>query len=48
LLVPLIYCFGLIEDAFPGLLGKTMANGVLVAVMGGLFALIFTIMNERK
>jgi len=48
LLVPLIYCFGLIEDAFPGLVGKTMANGVLVAVMGGLFALIFTIMNERK
>jgi hypothetical protein len=47
LLIPLIYCFGLIEDAFPGRLGETIAVGSF-AIIGGLVALIFTTMNKGK
>jgi hypothetical protein len=47
-LVPLIYCFGLIDDAFPGRLGKMIAIGFVVAASGGLFTLIFATLNERN
>ncbi len=28
LLIPFIYCFGLLEDAFPGRLGKALSVGI--------------------
>jgi hypothetical protein len=47
-LIPLIYCFGLIEDAFPGRLGTTIACGLFAAVSFGFFGLILNTLNERK
>ncbi|HUA99545.1 MAG TPA: hypothetical protein VMA34_14540 [Terracidiphilus sp.] len=45
-LVPLIYCFGLIEDAFPGKLGQ-IAAGVFIWVIGAGFAgLVFGTLNK--
>jgi hypothetical protein len=36
LLIPLIYCFGHIEDAFPGPAGRAIATGFFAAVSWGL------------
>lgn len=47
-LIPLIDCFGLIEDAFPGRLGKTIAIGFFLVATLGLFAPIFATLDERK
>jgi hypothetical protein len=47
-LIPLIYCFGLIEDAFPGRLGKAIAIGFFGAATLGLFVPIFATLKERK
>ncbi|MGD0522632.1 MAG: hypothetical protein ABSA48_15355 [Terracidiphilus sp.] len=47
-LIPLIYCCGLIEDAFPGRLGETMAIGLLAVATWGLVGSIFVTLNERK
>jgi hypothetical protein len=35
LLIPLVYCFGLIEDSFPGNLGKATAVGFFWVASGG-------------
>ncbi|MGA2167655.1 MAG: hypothetical protein ABSG62_05545 [Terracidiphilus sp.] len=46
-LIPSMYCFGIIEEAFPGRLGKTIAIGFFV-VAWGLVGSIFATLNERK
>jgi hypothetical protein len=47
-LIPLIYSFGLVEDAFPGRLGKVLANGVIVVAGLGFTGSILAALNERK
>jgi hypothetical protein len=47
-LIPLIFCFGLIEHVFPGRLGETMAIGFFVAAFWALVGPIFANLIERK
>jgi hypothetical protein len=47
-LVPLIYCFGLVGDAFPGRNGKLIADGFFAASIVGLVALILATLNESR
>jgi hypothetical protein len=47
-LIPLIYCFGLIQEAYPGTLGKTIAYGLLAAATWVFFGLITNTLKERK
>jgi len=48
LLIPMIYCFGLIEDALPGRLGKTAAIGFFMVATMGLVAPMFASLNKGK
>ena len=48
LLIPLIYCFGRIEGAFPGRLGETLATGLLLVVAWPLVWLLFKTLAEGK
>jgi len=49
LLIPLIYCFGWIQDVFPGSLGEILATAFFMAAAYGLIAPIFsTLMKWSK
>ena len=48
LLIPIIYCFGLIEYSFPGKLGKAIAFGFLWVATMGIFGPIFVILNNER
>jgi hypothetical protein len=48
LLIPLIYCSGLIEHEFPGRFGKPIAIGLCAVVFLGLFGPALATLNERK
>jgi hypothetical protein len=47
-LIPLTYCSGLIADAFPGRLGKTVASGFFALAVMGQFSPMLVTLNERK
>jgi len=48
LLVPMIYCYGVIQDALPGVLGRTIATGFFVVVGLGVCSPIFAILDKEK
>lgn len=47
LVVPIFYCFGRLEDAFPGRSGETIANGFLLAVLGVFFFPIYALLSTE-
>jgi peptidoglycan/LPS O-acetylase OafA/YrhL len=47
-LIPLMYCFGRIEGAFPGRLGKAIAMGFFMVVICGLVLPTLATLEERK
>jgi hypothetical protein len=51
LLIPVIYCSGLTEDAFPGKIGKVAVAGLwftLAAVVAGIVGRIMTLPSKRN
>lgn len=48
LLIPVIYAYGLIQEAFPGIAGKAVATGFVVVVGLGIFSPIFAILAKEK
>jgi hypothetical protein len=48
LMVPLIYCFGLLENAIPGKLGEAIAEGFLMVVLGAFTLRIVALLNKGQ
>lgn len=47
-LIPIVYCYGCIEDAFPGRMGETVATGFLTVLSFAVVGLVARIYSTRE